>query len=149
MPFEFRRVRRVEFADTDMAGIVHFSQFFRYMEETEHAFFRSLGVSIHGEYEGRMIGWPRVHASCDYLRPLRFEEEVEVQLLVREKRGKSLSYGFHFRKVSEPETEIARGALTVVCAALDAHTGKLRAITIPAGIADQIEVAPGDPEVTP
>lgn len=142
MPFEFRRIHRVEFAETDMAGIVHFSQFFRYMEETEHAFFRSLGASIHAEVEGRMIGWPRVHASCDYLRPLRFEEEVEVQLLVREKREKSLSYSFHFRKVSEPETEIARGALTAVCAALDEKTGKMRAIPIPFHIADQVQVAP-------
>ena len=140
MPFEFRRIRRVEFAETDMAGIVHFSEFFRYMEETEHAFFRSLGASIHAEFEGRMIGWPRVHASCDYQRPLRFEEEVEIQLLVREKREKSLSYQFLFRKTSEPEQVIARGALTTVCVALDEQTGKMRCIPIPERVADRIQV---------
>lgn len=38
--------RRVEFAETDAAGIVHFSSFFLYMEQAEHALFRSLGLSI-------------------------------------------------------------------------------------------------------
>jgi YbgC/YbaW family acyl-CoA thioester hydrolase len=45
-------IHRVEFTDTDMAGIVHFSSFFRYMEVTEHAFFRSLGFSIVMQHEG-------------------------------------------------------------------------------------------------
>jgi len=38
MPYEFKHTRRVEFAETDMAGIVHFSNFFRMMESTEHAY---------------------------------------------------------------------------------------------------------------
>ena len=53
---EFSIRRRVQFAETDLAGIAHFSNFVRWMEETEHAFFRSLGMSIvmhHGEVEKR------------------------------------------------------------------------------------------------
>ena len=46
MAYEFKAIRRVEFADTDMAGIMHYSNFFRFMETAEHAFFRSLGLSI-------------------------------------------------------------------------------------------------------
>ena len=37
MAYEFRLVRQVEFSETDMAGIVHYSNFFRYMEAAEHA----------------------------------------------------------------------------------------------------------------
>ena len=37
----FRTTRRVEFRDTDAAGIVHFSAFFFYMESVEHEFLRS------------------------------------------------------------------------------------------------------------
>ena len=48
MPYEFKLTRRIEFAETDMAGIVHFANFYRMMEVTEHAFFRSLGFSLHG-----------------------------------------------------------------------------------------------------
>ena len=46
MPCEFKVVRRVEFSETDMAGIVHYSNFFRYMETAEHGFFRRLGYSV-------------------------------------------------------------------------------------------------------
>ena len=47
MAYEYSIVRGVEFSDTDMAGIMHFSNFFRFMEAAEHGFFRSLGLSIH------------------------------------------------------------------------------------------------------
>ena len=63
MPYEFIFSRRVEFAETDMAGIVHFANFYRMMENAEHAFFRSLGFSVHDEFDGQTIGWPRVSAS--------------------------------------------------------------------------------------
>ena len=42
-----RLTRRVQFYETDAAGIVHFSWFFRYMEEAEHALWREAGLSIH------------------------------------------------------------------------------------------------------
>ena len=40
MPEPYRTTRRVEFRDTDAAGIVHFSAFFFYMESVEHEFLR-------------------------------------------------------------------------------------------------------------
>src|SRR5205823_15111711 len=85
MPYEFKMIHRVEFADTDMAGIIHFASYFRYMEVTEHAFFRSLGLSINTRTPELDVGWPRVHVSCDFTRPLRFEDEVEVHRRVRER----------------------------------------------------------------
>ncbi len=131
MAYEFKVVRRVEFSETDMAGIVHYSNFFRYMEAAETQFFRSLGFSL----------WPRVHAECDYQQPLRFEDEVEIHLLVSQKKTKSLGYAFRFRKLNEsPPVEVARGALTAVC--VTHQGGKMRATKIPKVIADRIEVAP-------
>ena len=56
MAYEFKVRRRVEFSETDMAGIVHYSNFFRYMEAAEHAFFRSLGLSIHKQPGGAWDG---------------------------------------------------------------------------------------------
>ena len=125
-----------------MAGIVHYSNFFRYMEAAEHAFFRSLGFSIVNRNALPQIGWPRVHAHCDYHAPLRFEDEFEVHLLVTEKKSKALSYQFRFRKLNDPdEKEVARGKLTVVCVAH--HTdGTMSATHIPEEIASKIEVAP-------
>ena len=146
MPYEFKAVRRVEFSETDMAGIVHYSNFFRYMETAEHAFFRSLGYSVSMDQLDPPLGWPRVHASCDYRQPLRFEDEVEIHLLIREKKSKSFTYLFKFRKLDKSggdPVEIARGQLTVVCVTRNA-AGKMTAVNIPHAFADLIEVAPAE-----
>ncbi len=143
MASEFKITRQVEFSETDMAGIMHFSNFFRFMEAAEHAFFRSLSLSIHPTGCGERINWPRVHAACDFRYPLRFEDTVEVHLLVREKRQKSLVYTFIFRKLNEqPVREIARGTLAVACVTRDETSGAMTGIPIPAAIADKIEAVP-------
>jgi YbgC/YbaW family acyl-CoA thioester hydrolase len=142
MPAEFKLIRRVEFSETDMAGIVHYSNFFRYMEAAEHAFFRSLGYSVVTTQFDPPLGWPRVHASCDYLQPLRFEEEFEIHLRVCEKRSKALSYTFAFHRIAPPDHPlVARGRVTAVCVTRDA-TGRMHATTIPHALADLIQVAP-------
>lgn len=143
MPYEFKLIRRIEFAETDMAGIVHFANFFRMMESTEHAFFRSLGFSIHGHEAGTTTGWPRVSASCDYRAPLRFEEEVEIHLIVAEVRSRSIRYEFIFRKVIDG-TEVARGRIAAVCATVDKTTGKLVPVPIPECIRAAITAAPAE-----
>jgi YbgC/YbaW family acyl-CoA thioester hydrolase len=142
MAYEFKITRRVEFSETDMAGIVHYANFFRYMEAAEHAFFRSLGFSVVTKQIDPPVGWPRVHASCDFKQPLQFEDEVEIHLLVTEKKSKSLTYEFRFRKLNATSpAEVARGKLTVVCVTRDAH-GQMSATAIPAPLAGKIEVAP-------
>lgn len=143
MPFEFAARRRVEFSDTDMAGIMHYSNFFRFMETAEHAFYRSLGFSVVERKELPRIGWPRVHASCDYHKPLRFEDEVEIHLLVAEKRSKAISFQIRFRKVLPDGRleEVARGKLTIVCVSHQ-EDGTMKAVVIPEHLGRLIEVAP-------
>ncbi len=143
MAYEFKIIRRVEFSETDMAGIVHYSNFFKYMETAEHGFFRSLGFSIVTKNIETPVGWPRVHAECDYKQPLHFEDEVEVHLIVAEKRSKALTYNFRFKKMNgDSPVEVAHGKLTVVC--VKHEFGKMTACNIPKEIADKIEIAPGD-----
>jgi len=142
MAYEFRLQRRVEFSETDAAGIVHFSNYFRYMESVEHAFFRSLGHSVMLRHHQPPLGFPRVAAACEYQSPLRFEDVVELHLLVREKKPKSLSYLIKFTNLSAtPPREVARGTLTVVCVAKNADGG-FTATRIPHELAEQIQVAP-------
>ena len=147
MPSEFKHTRRIEFAETDMAGIVHFANFFRMMESTEHEFFRSLGFSIHAHEDGATIGWPRVSVSCDYSRPLRFEDEVEIHLIVAEVRSRSIRYEFIFRKVTDG-LEVARGKVATVCATVDKTTGKLVAMPIPERIRAKITAAPAEASIS-
>ena len=76
----YRTQRLVEFRDTDAAGIMHFSSFFLVMEQAEHQMLRDLGMSVVYPYEGGILSWPRVSATCDYQVPLRFEEIVDCLL---------------------------------------------------------------------
>ena len=148
--FVFRR--RVEFADTDVAGIMHFSNFFRFMEVTEHAFYRKLGLSVHpfndelNDSEGSpKVGWPRVHASADYRLPLRFEEEVDVELLIEEIRTKTIRYFFRFWKFPDDPAKkclAATGRFTVVCVSFDTETRRMKGVAIPDEVREKIEPAP-------
>jgi len=91
MAYEFKTERRVEFAETDMAGILHFANYYRYMEEAEHAFFRSLGLRVHAHDADGVWGWARGRAACTFKKPLFYEDVVELHVLVREKRSKSIT----------------------------------------------------------
>lgn len=146
MAYEHRYRRLIEFSDTDMAGIVHFANFFKFMEAAEHSFYLSLGFSVHSMLGDRIVSWPRVGADCSFRKPLRFEDTVEIHLLVREKRAKALRYEFILRRVDpEPAEEVARGSITVVCAGKETPSSPYRAMEIPEWISSKIEVAP--PEV--
>ena len=140
MAHSYTTTRRVTFAETDLAGILHFSNYFRYMEEAEHAFFRSLGFRVHLCERSGAWGWARRNASCDYRRPLRYEDEVELRLLVKEKRKKALVYQVRFVLDG---AEVARGEVTAVCVA-KADDGQLRAAEIPAAVDAAVEAAPVD-----
>ncbi|MYG00611.1 acyl-CoA thioesterase [Candidatus Poribacteria bacterium] len=134
MPTEFRTKRKIEFSDTDMAGIVHFSRFFIFMETAEHEFLQSLGTSVATEWDGNKIGWPRLTASCEYLSPLRFEDEVDIRLCVTNKGTKFLTYQFYFTLDGK---DIARGQLTTVCCITNPDE-KIQAIPIPEFISSKI-----------
>ena len=136
MHSEFHTTRRIEFSDTDMAGIVHFSRFFVFMEAAEHAFLRSLETSVSAEWEGNKIGWPRLEATCTYLSPAVFEDVLDIYLKVIRKGTKSLTYRFNF---FHGETAIASGKLSTVCCICNPGE-KIRSIPIPDFIADQIQV---------
>ncbi|HEY0783279.1 MAG TPA: thioesterase family protein [Thermoanaerobaculia bacterium] len=137
----FTTHRKVEFSDTDMAGIAHFSRFFAFMENAEMEFLNSLGVGFVAQYldlDGRRVGWPRVAASCEYLAPVRFGEELLVQLHVVRKGTKSLTYRFEIEVAGKL---VATGTLTTVCCILKID-GTLESIPIPEKIAAVIQEAP-------
>ena len=98
-----------------MAGIVHFSRFFCYMENAEHAFFRSLGLSIVMDMGDRKVAWPRVSCAFDFKQPLQFEDVFEVQLSIEKIGSKSVT--FHADVVRDGDL-IANGSSTSVCCEL-------------------------------
>jgi len=109
---EFVIKRRAQFADTDMAGVLHFAAYYRFMEEVEHAYWRSHGHSVMSEHEGREIGWPRVATSCEYFAPVQFEHVLELALSVIRVGNRSITYEIEFRHEGR---RVALGRSTAVC----------------------------------
>ncbi len=144
MVSEYAITRTVEFAETDMAGIAHFSNFFRWMEACETAFVRSVGVSLATFTPGEVVGWPRVNATCDFRAPLRFGDTFEVRLYVKEMRTRAVSCVFQFRKIIDGTVEpkiLAQGEIVAVCVAGDGRGGMV-AQPIPENYRSKICAAP-------
>ena len=127
--------RQVQFPETDASGIVHFTNFFKYVEEAEHAMWRAAGLSI--AVMDAELSWPRVAASFEFKKPLRFEDEFDVHLRVVEKTRKTIRYSAVLRKDGE---EMAVGSLTIIC--VRRRPGeRARAMDMPQDIAARFQVA--------
>ena len=127
--------RRVNFYELDSAGIVHFSTFFRYMEEAEHALWRAAGQSI--APRDAVVGFPRVAAAFEYRRPLRFEDEFDVRIRIVSLTDKAIRY---VCDLSQDGHSIATGTMTVVCVRTDVTP--LKAVSIPPEIVARFAVDP-------
>jgi acyl-CoA thioester hydrolase len=130
---EIRVRRRVQFSETDAAGIVHFSCFFRYMEDAEHALWRENGLSIHSADSS--IGWPRVGAAFEYHRALKFEHEFDVTIRVTEITKRSISYACD---ITRDEQRIATGSLKIACVS-KLPDGSMKSAEIPEDIATRFK----------
>jgi YbgC/YbaW family acyl-CoA thioester hydrolase len=128
---EFRYKRIVQFAETDAAGIVHFSWYLRYMEEAEHAMWRSAGLSV--APADSTIGFPRVAASVEFHAPLRFEDEIETLVRVETLSRRSIKYSY---TITRGDTKIATGTMTAVC--VRTHPAPMQAIDLPEEIASKL-----------
>ena len=130
---EFRTHRAIEFADTDLGGIVHFSRYLVFMETAEHQFLSSLGSSVHQEINGKTIGWPRVKVSCEYASPARYGDTLDITVRVLRKGNSSVTYEIQF-KIGE--RAVARGETTAVCCELGPN---MRSIPIPPALAAKLQ----------
>jgi acyl-CoA thioester hydrolase len=135
MPVVYRTQRRVEFFDTDMAGIVHFSRFFIFMEQAEQEFLRSLGLSVALVWEGQPIGFPRVSAKCDYVSTVTFEDVMDIEVSIEKLGTKSITYQFQFSKDGKP---VATGT-TVACCCRKTPERKMVGIAIPDSFRAKLE----------
>ena len=125
--------RRVAFSETDAAGIVHFSNYFRYFEDAEHALWREAGLTIHAA--GAAIGWPRVSASCDYHRPLTFEQEFEVRVTIAELSSRTIRYEGTITRDGE---RVATATWKIACVNKQPD-GRMKSTDIPATVAERLK----------
>ena len=135
MTFIYRR--RVEFAETDAAGMVHFSMFFRYMEESEHAFWRAAGLNIWES--GEHLSWPRISATFDFKTPLKFQDECEVHTDMGNVTRSTIQWN---HTVKRGDVIAGIGSVTVVCVKKNPD-GTMKSAAIPAELISRLRRAPG------
>jgi YbgC/YbaW family acyl-CoA thioester hydrolase len=124
--------RRVNFYEVDQAAIVHFSCYYRYMEEAEYAFWRAAGLRL---ADAGTLGFPRVAAAFQFHAPLRFEDEFDAELQIAAIGRSSLRYTC---RITLDGAAIATGSMTIVCVDVGPP---MRAVPLPSDIVDRIEVA--------
>jgi 4-hydroxybenzoyl-CoA thioesterase/acyl-CoA thioester hydrolase len=134
MSTAFLTSRRVEFADTDAAGIMHFAAFFRMMEQAEHDLLRSIGLSVMMHDEAGQMSWPRVAAKCEFESAARFEDLLEIEVRVARLGNKSVTFAHRFLRGGTP---LAAGEITSVCCRLVAGQPP-EPIQIPAWFAEKL-----------
>jgi acyl-CoA thioester hydrolase len=141
MSAPFVTTRRVQFAETDMAGIVHFATYFNYLEEAEHELFRSFGTTImQRQPDGSVVSWPRVAASCSFEAPAYYDEILEIRLIGLAVGTKSLTQRW---EVWRGETRLCRGELKTVCCAF--RPGEpMTSMEIPPGLREQLDLVSGE-----
>ncbi len=128
----FRTIRRVEFRDTDAAGIMHFSAFFPLFESVEHEFLRSLGLSVMQPDGNATLSWPRVSASCEYRGAVRFEDVLDISLSIGRLGEKSVTYQC---TVDHAGRRVAEGRIVAVCVRMR-HNEAMQSVAIPTRYAD-------------
>lgn len=132
---ELKRIRierRVAFADTDAAGIAHFSRMLCWVEEAETSFLREQGHKLYTiDDDGAARGFPKVGIEVKFLHPVRFDERVLVELTLERIGRRSLNYRFQI--VGEGGEVAAEGQWAVAHVEID-RGGKLRGIELPPGL---------------
>lgn len=140
MSNQFLARRRVEFSDTDMAGIAHFSRFFLWMEQAEHEFLESRGLRVVFEDQGQKHGFPRVSATCDYQKPVRYRDWLIIAVFLEKTGRSSLQYRFDFTVEGDP-APVATGRLsTCLCQLTD---GMMRSMPLPNWMRARLESPAG------
>lgn len=133
----FKRSFRVHWVDTDIAGVMHFSNFFRYFEACEEEFYRSLSLPLTEIREKFGVMLPRVEVHCQYKAACRFDEQIDVTLRVREVEEKTITYNFQIFRQSDGKLA-AEGY--VKCIAVNSEW---KAVPLPAEIAKTVRSSIG------
>lgn len=135
MVTSYQTSRRVEFSDTDAGGMMHFTAFFRFMEQAEHELLREVGSSVFIEDEEGTVSWPRVSASCDFSQTAQFEDLLTITLEVARLGRSSVTYQCQFHR---DDQLLATGQIVSVCCRL-APGQPPQSIAIPPTLVEKLQ----------
>jgi YbgC/YbaW family acyl-CoA thioester hydrolase len=120
--------RRVGFAQTDAAGLIHFSTYFTFMEAAEAELFRQLEILLLWEEAGITYGFPRIDCQCSFRRPVAFDDLIRIEMQITGIQANRVSYAYVFKAPSG--RKCAEGSMVTAFAKRD-PSGRLESADIP------------------
>ena len=129
--------RIVEFHETDAAGLVHFSNYFRYAESAEHALYRAIDYPMMDHDGSAFYGWPRVRAQAKYSAPLDSGDELRIELSVKEIKDKAIDYTFRIYRHRDGMLA-GKGSFTTMHVLIDGVTREMQAVAIPEELREKL-----------
>ena len=106
---------RVRFGDTDPYGVVYFASYFRYCHHGIEEFLRQLGLPPEEFFRNREEGFglPVVGADCDFLKPVKYGDDLQLSVAVLRLKDKAVTFGFQFYYMGTDQL-VAKGEATIV-----------------------------------
>ena len=86
-------IHKVKYYETDKMGITHHSNYIRWMEEARIDFLDQIGCSYAKLEEDGIIS-PVIGVECNYKNPTTFDDEVEIEVKVKEFKGVKLIFEY-------------------------------------------------------
>lgn len=115
----FRSQLKIRFGDIDHAGIVYYPRFLHYFHVALEEFFeQALEIDYPVLLDKHRIGLPTVHLETDFNRPLRYGDQIEVEVSVIKIGKCSISFGYRAFKKDEKEP-FTGGYNVTVCLDMD------------------------------
>ena len=115
----FRSLLKIRFGDIDHAGIVYYPRFLHYFHVALEEFFgQALGIDYPILIDEHRIGLPTVHLETDFRRPLRYGDQIDVEVSVLKIGKSSMTFGYRVFKPGKEELLI-EGHNVVVCLDMD------------------------------
>ena len=113
---------RVYYEDTDLAGIVYYANYLKFIERARSEWVRDLGVD-----QGRMrselgLVFAVRRVEADYLRPARFDDMLEVRTEVLAIGGARIELRQEIWREAE---RLFTALVTLVCLTESGHPGRL------------------------
>lgn len=94
--------RKAQYHETDQMGIIHHSNYVKWMEEARVEFMDSIGLSYH-EMEKLGVSSPVVSLNVEYKKQVEFEDKIEIRLSVIQYNGAVLELEYEFYNLTKDE----------------------------------------------
>ncbi|MEM8776506.1 MAG: tol-pal system-associated acyl-CoA thioesterase [Pseudomonadota bacterium] len=115
---------RVYYEDTDMAGVVYYVNYLKYIERARSDWVREMGIDQNAMRDDDGIVFVVRRVEADYLASARFDDELEVQTNVVSASGVRLIMEQH---VTRQEACLFSAIVTIVCVNADGKPVRLPA----------------------